>query len=172
MSEERRKGAVGGLVRMLEWLVILLFAMLTLDVLWGVFSRYAIGHQSRWTEEVAIYLLVWVSLLGAALTYREHGHLGVDYFVGKLSESARRVVAVVAELAVLLFALFALVFGGMMLVLQNLEANQVTPALGLKVGYLYVTVPLCGIFFVIFSIEHLRDLFRAAPTTGVEGGAQ
>ena len=46
------------LVRVLEWLTIVLFAALVLDVLWGVVSRYVLGTQSRWTEELAIYLLV------------------------------------------------------------------------------------------------------------------
>ena len=53
----------------LSGLVIVLFATLTIDVLWGVFSRYALGAQTRWTDELATTLMVWVSLLGAALVY-------------------------------------------------------------------------------------------------------
>jgi len=158
---------------LLEWVVIFLFAVLTVNVLWGVFSRYVIGHQSQWTEEVAIYLLLWVSLLGAALTYRDRGHLGVDYFVGQLPEGLQRLMTFVAEIAVLLFAVFALVYGGMMLVLRNLEANQVTPALGLKVGYLYSAAPICGVFIALFALEHLLGLWRAPPAAGAgEGGGR
>ena len=160
MSAERHRGIVGLLVRALEWVVVLLFAALTLDVLWGVFSRYVLGLQSRWTEEVAIYVLVWVSLLGAALVYRDRGHLGVDYFVGRLPKNVERLVAIFAEFTVLVFAAFALCYGGLRLVQQNLEADQVTPALGVKVGLLYMAAPLCGLFFVIFAIEHLLRLFR------------
>lgn len=139
----------------LQWLTIVLFALLTLDVLWGVISRYVLGSQSRWTEEFAIYAIVWVSLLGAALMFRERGHLGVDYFVGKLDPSARRFTAVFAEFAVIIFASFVLVYGGYMLVSETLRAEQVTPAMGWKVGYLYSVVPLSGLFIVAFSIEHL-----------------
>lgn len=142
---------VGGL----QWLTIVLFALLTLDVLWGVFSRYALGSQSRWTEEFAIYALVWVSLLGAALMFRERGHLGVDYFVGKLDPAARRWAALLGEVAILIFAGFVLVYGGAMLVTDTLRAGQVTPAMGWKVGYLYSVVPLSGLFIAAFSIEHL-----------------
>ncbi len=50
------------IVRGLEWFIIALFALLVLDVLWGVFSRYVPGiRPSDWTEELAVYLLVWVS---------------------------------------------------------------------------------------------------------------
>ena len=139
----------------LQWLTIVLFTMLTLDVLWGVVSRYGLGSQSRWTEEVAINLIVWVSLLGAALMFRERGHLGVDYFVGKLDPTARRLTAIIAEIAIIIFASFILVYGGGMLVIETLRSGQVTPAMGWKVGYLNIVVPLSGLFIITFSIEHL-----------------
>src|SRR5690606_36346268 len=62
------------IIRGLEWFTITLFAALVIDVLWGVISRYVPGiRPSDWTEELAVYLLVWVSLFGAALTYRGYG---------------------------------------------------------------------------------------------------
>ncbi len=143
------------LVNGLQWLTVLLFALLTLDVLWGVLSRYVLGTQSRWTEEFAIYALVWVSLLGAALMFRERGHLGVDYFVGKLDPAARRFAAIIAEVAIIVFAGFVLVYGGTMLVVETLRSGQVTPAMNWKVGYLNLVVPLSGLFIIAFSIEHL-----------------
>ncbi len=30
----------------------LLMALMTLDVLWGVFTRYALGNQASWSEEL------------------------------------------------------------------------------------------------------------------------
>ena len=145
-----------GIVRVLEVFVIVLFAALVLDVLWGVISRYVPGiRPSDWTEELAIYLLVWVSLFGAAIAYRNHGHLGVDYFVGKLDPSARVAAYYVAEIAVLIFAGFALCFGGWKLVSQTLAANQITAVLQWRIGYLYSAVPLSGLFICAFSIEHM-----------------
>lgn len=147
------------LVRALEWFTIALFAALVLDVLWGVISRYVPGiRPSDWTEELAVYLLVWVSLLGAALTYRIYGHLGVDYFVVKLDVSAQRWVAIIVEVAALLFAGFALCYGGWRLVIDNLHAHQLTPVLQWKTGYLYCAVPLSGLFICAFAIEHLWSL--------------
>ncbi|MDG2170314.1 MAG: TRAP transporter small permease [Opitutales bacterium] len=147
------------LVKFLEWFLILAFALLTLDVLWGVFSRYILGSQSVWTEELAINLLIWVSLLGAALTYEEKGHLGVDYFVGKLHPDAQKVGAIFVELVVLFFAGFGLLYGGWLLVSETLAAGQVTPALGWQKGYLYTAAPIAGLFFIIFSVEHLLEIF-------------
>jgi TRAP-type C4-dicarboxylate transport system permease small subunit len=140
---------------LLKWILVVLFAALFLDVLWGVFSRYVLGAQSRWTEEVAIYLLIWVSLLGAAITYRDRGHLGFDYMVSKLHPDARRAAAVWAELISVAFVGYALVLGGGSLMLRSLTLGQATPALGWQVGYLYSVIPMSGLFFLLFAIEHL-----------------
>lgn len=145
-----------GVVRALEFAVIALFAALIFVVLWGVVSRYLPGvRPSDWTEELAIYLLVWLSLLGAALAYRSHGHLGVDYFVQKLDPAAQRLAGVIGELAVFGFAAFALVFGGWLLVSETLATNQTTAVLQWQAGYLYCAAPISGFFLCAFAVEHL-----------------
>ncbi len=151
--------------RALEVLTSALFAMLLFVVLWGVLSRYWPGvTPSDWTEELAVYLLVWVSLLGGALTYRSRGHLGVDYFVTRFDPAARRLAAVAIELAVLVFAVIGLCYGGYRLVADTLAAGQLTPVLQWRVGYFYAAVPTSGIFFVGFAIEHLLEKPEPAAT--------
>lgn len=150
-------------VRGLEGLTILLFAVLTGVVLWGVFSRYVMGAQSTWTDELARYLLVWISLLGAALMFREHGHLGVDFFVGKLHPDVQRIAAVFSEVVVIVFALVALAMGGTLLMLEAFRADEMTSSLGIRVGYLYLATPLSGVFFVAFAVEHLLRRRLSAP---------
>jgi TRAP-type C4-dicarboxylate transport system permease small subunit len=156
-----------GTVRALEILTTLLFAALVVDVLWGVVSRYWPGiPPSDWTEELGIYLLVWVSLLGSALAYRDRGHLGVDVLVTKFDPAARRLSAILVELCVLLFALVALCYGGWRLVADTLASGQLTPVLQWKTGYFYVSVPLAGAFFAAFAVEHL--LRRPVPPVSAD----
>jgi len=147
-----------GAARALELVVIGLFALLVLVVLWGVVSRYSPGIvPSDWTEELAVYLLVWVSLLGSALTYRARGHLGVDYLVHRFDPAAQRLATIAVELCVIVFAGIAFCYGGYRLVADTLAAGQLTPVLQWRVGYLYAAVPISGVFFVAFAVEHLLE---------------
>lgn len=161
-----------GVVRILEAFVITLFATLVVVVLWGVVSRYLPGiRPSDWTEEIAIHLLVWLSLLGAPLAYRSHAHLGVDFLTTRFAPSAQRFAAVLAGLVVLGFSAFAMVFGGWQLVAGTLSTGQITPVLQWTAGYLYLAVPLSGLFFCAFAIEHILrpDAFRIVhdPTADI-----
>ena len=139
-------------------------ALLVVDVVWGVFTRYALGEQTKWTEELARFLLVWVSLLGGALAFRTKAHLGVDYFVNKLHPDARRWTAVVAHLVVLFFAGAVLLLGGASVVREALVLEQTTPALGWKMGYVYLALPISGFFVVLYTIDNLMETLRGRPT--------
>ncbi len=143
------------IVKGLEVLLVVGMAILVVDVLWGVFSPVCFGRANALDRRVGRLSSRLISLLGAALTFREKGHLGVDYFVGKLEPSARRLSAIFVEVIVFAFSAFALVHGGWNLVIKTLASGQVLPALNLPMGYVYSVVPISGVVFCLFAIEHL-----------------
>jgi TRAP-type C4-dicarboxylate transport system permease small subunit len=146
------------LVKCLELTVILVTGILVIDVVWGVFTRYVLGHQSQWTEELARLLLIWVALLGASIAFIRKSHLGVDYFVNKLNKQWKNIGQIMVYLLVAIFASIVLVYGGYSLVSSALENSQPTPALNIEMGYVYLAVPISGIFIIIFSIETIIEL--------------
>ncbi|MEY3001095.1 MAG: hypothetical protein RL648_1309 [Verrucomicrobiota bacterium] len=158
----------GTLVRALESFVVLAFGFLIITVLWGVFTRFVLGRQAAWTEEAAIYLLIWVSMLGAALIYQDKGHLGVDYLMTKLHPSARLIAEVAVQVVVFAFSGVVLVMGGWVLVTETLSQGQLSPTLGLRVGFLYLAMPLSGSFFCLFSLEEGIRLVATAVGSGEE----
>jgi TRAP-type C4-dicarboxylate transport system permease small subunit len=127
------------------------------DVVWGVFTRYALGEQAKWSEELARFLLIWVALLGGAVAFGSKSHLGVDYFVNRLHPDARKLTAVFAHLVVLFFAVAVLLLGGASVVREALVLEQTTPALGWKMGYVYLALPISGFFVALYTVENLLE---------------
>jgi TRAP-type C4-dicarboxylate transport system permease small subunit len=167
-----------GVVKLLELLVITLVAVLTLVVLWGVFTRYMtklfpfIGGQAEYTEELARLLLIWVSTFGAALAFERKAHLGVDFFVGKLHPEAGKIVAVIVELLVIALALIVFVIGG-----WELASGQMTQKLAtmsfLTRGMVYLALPVSGLLIILFSVENMLDIIKApAGSSNVEPEAE
>jgi TRAP-type C4-dicarboxylate transport system permease small subunit len=154
------------LVRLLNGALILAVAVLVLDVLWGVATRYLLGEQSSWTEELARMLLIWVVLLGSAVAYGGREHLGLDYFVGRMDPVSRRRTAIVTDLVVLFFAVSVLLGGGYRRVYDTFELGQMLMALGIGKGFVYLAVPVSGAFFVLFGVESLMETLWGAPREG------
>lgn len=150
-----------GMIAVLNAVLIIAVLFLVLDVVWGVFTRYVMGEQAKWTEELARFLLVWVSLLGGAVAFGIKGHLGVDYFVGKFDPEARRLMALFAHLVVLFFASVVFIYGGVRVVSDAFAMEQMTPALEMAMGYVYLALPISGIFIVLFTIENLLETWGA-----------
>lgn len=164
-----------GLIRFKKWMtsslqtaLIVAVALLVFDVVWGVFTRYVMGEQAKWTEELARFLLIWVTLLGGAVAFGTKGHLGVDFFVGKFHPDAQKLMAAVCQLIIFFFAASIFVYGGSRIVVDALAMEQTTPALGWKMGHVYLALPIAGVFMVIYTIENLIETLTALP----EGDAE
>lgn len=156
------KKLVNGIDVTLKWLVIIFMGANVINVLWQVFTRFVLNDPSTFTEELARYLLIWVSFLGAAYIYREKLHLAVEAFFEKFSESNQDKVHIFLQICVFLFSLLVLVVGGLDLTSLTFQMDQTSPALQINVGYVYMVVPISGILFMFYSLmfinEHTKHL--------------
>lgn len=133
--------------------VALCFSMLVLDVLWGIFSRYFLGSQSPWTDELATTLMIWIALLGAASAYGERRHLGLDVLFSQLHPRIQNINAIVGDLLVAGFAALIMIGGGWFNAYETLQAQQIMPALGWHKGYVYLAMPLSGTLILYYCLD-------------------
>lgn len=141
--------------RSLEFITAFTMGFLVIDVTWQVITRFVLKHPSDWTEEVAIYTMIWVGLLGSAVALNRKAHLGIDYFVGRLPQKKRLYTEVFVYLAVAAFSISVLLWGGMEFVVETFERGQRAPATGIMLGYVYLSLPISGFFITLYSIESL-----------------
>ncbi|UTW70911.1 TRAP transporter small permease subunit [Anaerobacillus sp. HL2] len=43
-------------------------------------SREVLNSSFPWTEEVARYLMIWITFLGASFAFQYGAHIGIEYF--------------------------------------------------------------------------------------------
>lgn len=140
------------ITKVLEVFLIFLMAVIVLDVLWQVFTRFILKNPSSYTEELAGFLLIWIGLLGAAYALYTRAHLSIDILTSKLSGIRLKVLQIIIAGVVFLFALFVLFIGGLRLVILTLTLNQISPALGIPMGYVYTVLPLTGILMMYYAV--------------------
>lgn len=135
--------------------VTVLMGILVLNVLWQVASRYLVGRPSSFTDELAGYLLIWVGLLGATYITGKKEHLAIDLLHHKLSPKGKIRINLIINILIALFALVVLVIGGSNLVYITLHLSQLSSALQIPVGYVYLVLPLSGIFIMYYAIHDI-----------------
>ncbi|MDD4102924.1 MAG: TRAP transporter small permease [Kiritimatiellae bacterium] len=148
-----------GFLRSLEILLMLMVAVLTLTVLWGVFTRFVLGHQAEYTDELARVLLIWISMIGGALAFGEKAHLGVDYFVIKMDPEARKTLAIIVQVIILLLAVIVFMIGGWTLAMGQM-AQKLPTMPWMTRGMVYLSIPLAGVFILLFAVESMITLIQ------------
>ncbi len=139
----------------LKNVLAVLMAVMVVDVLWGVFTRYVLGAQSPWTEELARFLLIWIGILGAAFASGKRMHLAIDILPTALEGSRKRLLENGINIIILLFAIAVLLIGGSRLVFVTSKLGQVSTSLDLPLAVVYVIVPISGLFIVIYKLLDL-----------------
>lgn len=141
--------------KIIEKFMIVIFALLVIDVLGQVFSRYVLSNSPSFTEEFARFSLIWLSILGMAYLTGQRSHLTMDYLYNKFSEGTRKKVEIFIELAIMLFAIVVLIIGGGNLVYITLSLGQISSALHVPLGYVYAIVPFSGALIIFYSIYNI-----------------
>jgi TRAP-type C4-dicarboxylate transport system permease small subunit len=139
--------------RVLAWVLVVLMSVMVIDVSWQVASRFVFRAPSSFTEELAGFLLIWIGLLGAAYGFRTRAHLGIDLLVTKLQGAPRRTATILAHALVGLFALSTMVVGGIRLVQLAFQLEQISAAMGIRMGFVYLALPIAGVLIILFSVE-------------------
>ncbi len=134
--------------RILGTVLVIMLAVMTVDVLWGVFTRYVMSNQASWSEELARFLLIWIGILGAAYASGQRMHLSIDLLENKP-------VRLIAAL-IIAFALGVMVVGGSRLVMLTADLGQRSPALGIPMAFVYAVVPLSGLLIIYYRLPDLK----------------
>ncbi len=119
-----------------------------------------LGTPSTVTDELARYLFMWVAMIGAAYTTGQHRHLAIDLLMMKLKGIGKNIVGLVIQAAIALFAAVVLVYGGSVLAISTLETGQITPALGLQMGYVYLCLPISGVLMIFYVLADIVSLIQ------------
>ena len=144
----------------MEIVLIVLSCILVVDVLWQVFSRYVLSSPSSFTDELAGYLLIWVSLLGAAYVAGRREHLAIDIMLQRSGPARQRILRIIIQCVILAFSFTVLVIGGTWLVYTRFYLGVTSAALQIPLGYVYIVLPLSGLLIVYYSIGHLKEAIK------------
>jgi TRAP-type C4-dicarboxylate transport system permease small subunit len=122
-----------------------------------VVLRYGFRAALPWPEELAGFLLVYISLLGAYRVLGSDGHMAFELIPPDTTRPLLVLLRIFGQLLVVIF-LLVLVHGGVQLAF--LAGAQPSTALRLPMSIPYMITPVAAALMAVASILRLVDLCR------------
>ena len=145
--------------RQFAWIAILLMVIV---ILIQVFFRYVLNNALPWPDEVARFLMLWMTGLIAPSAYRWGGFVSIDL----LERFLPKLVSTLLTLFLLILSLFVLVIG-LELGLKHINAGWIFNSSSIKIpfnliggkaepiklAWMYMSLPVGIVFLISVNIE-------------------
>jgi len=147
--------------RLLKVTIAACLAAMVVLVFTNVVMRYLFNSGIPTSEELSRWLLVWLTFLGAIVALREHGHLGTEALVSRLSPSGRKACLVIGYL--LMLGCCWLLFKG------SLEQTKINwdvsaPSSGASMAWFYAVGMVFGVSAAAILLNDLVKLLTGHAT--------
>ena len=90
-----------------DWFTFAVFWLLALDVFYQFFTRYVLDDSAAWTEEIARYLLIIVTFVGASMAVLRNTHIHVEFIFRYLPPAVGRVLSTLVDILRIAFLGYA-----------------------------------------------------------------
>ena len=165
--EELGGGILNVIDKALCWIVATALLAISTILMVQVIARYVANSPTVWSEELAVSLFVWLTMLAIPLGLRRGEHLTLDILSKRLTPQVNRMLAVVISLltitmfVILAFFAMKLLPAGDRQLLAGISGGLGIPA---KVSWIYLAVPVGAVFSVLFTVERTVLMLRGKVT--------
>lgn len=132
----------------------------------GVVFRFVLHDSLSWSDELAAYLFVWLTCLGAAAGAKLRVHPEVRVLADRCPAAFAQTLADLTDCVVLALGVVFVMYGGDMLELMGTETATSLP---ISMVYPYLSIPVCGALLVFHSavriaVSHLAPGAQTRPS--------
>lgn len=120
--------------RALEALLVFLLAGMVVMVFGNVVLRYAFNSGIDVSEELSRYFFVWLTFIGAVVTFREGAHLGVETLVHRFGRTGRTAFMALSD-GIILICCVVFFWGTWKQ--QEINATNIAPVTGISMAWVY-----------------------------------
>jgi TRAP-type C4-dicarboxylate transport system permease small subunit len=141
-----------GMEKVIGWVVTGIIAVMVVNILLGVFSRFVFHLGIPFTEELGRYLMIWAGYLGCVLALKEGSHISITAVVELFPPAGRRVINFISRLIVTIF--LAVIVVTSFTHLRSLKIQK-SSAMEIPMVIPYFAVTVGAFLMAIVNIIHL-----------------
>ena len=149
------------LLSLCKYAVIVMVPIMTGIIFVQVVLRYVFSSPFSWAEELARYLLIWITCLGSACAIRDGMHISIGYLRSKLKNFAQTVVSAAIYVMTLGFFIYCIKEGTMFSLAQW---SQRSTAMQIPMTLPYIAIPLGFAIMFLVALECFINEMRNASS--------
>lgn len=141
-------------------------AFTTILIFVQVVMRYVFNNSLSWSEELARYIFIWQIWLGTSVSMKANEHICLDMLNNKLQGKAKIILALIANILMMLFCAFLAKYGYDLAVSMMRRGNK-SVALRIPMWIVYSALPFSQLVVGLRVLGHIVGNVRAL--CGVQG---
>ena len=142
-------------------IMIIAFIAMVAAYFVAVINRNFIKASMPWTEEVAMYSMIYMALLGTEVGLRDGTQVAVTAVIEKLHGVTKKIVSIIEQIILEIFS-FVMLKAGLALFSKQLQTGQTTPVLKVPMSVMYfslvLTFALILVIQAVMLVEKVMDL--------------
>lgn len=119
---------------------------MTIVTFLAAINRFTLNLAMPWTEELVKFLVMWMTMIGAALGIGRSEHVGIDVFVERFPQKLQFIISQFMNLTGIAFSIVFCYIGYLMVAKQY---TQKSTALEISMGFVYACIAVGAILMLI-----------------------
>ncbi len=156
--------------RMEEVFLVILMALAVIIVTAQVVTRYVLKVPLPWSEEIARYLFLWLTWVGASYATKERKHINIDVVYQMLSPLGQKFCLIVSTLVWIVFLVIMSILS-VQLTSSVFAGGQIAVGSGIPMWIPYAAIPTGMILMLFRLLQNCYHDLKAAKQAPTEGGA-
>lgn len=146
------------------FLIFSCFVLLTIVLIVSaqVAARQIFHTSIRWSQEMALLLMVWMAFITCAVGVERNLHIAVEMFLAMLPATIQRLMYDISWILTILTGALFVYYG----TIQTIYTTSSTmPSTGWPKSTMYIMIPISGFFIVYFGLIKLfkKDEWMPEP---------
>jgi C4-dicarboxylate transporter DctQ subunit len=144
-------------------LIMISVAVLCLDLVVAVASRYIFKLPIIWADELAIVLLAWVTFLGASLSIKRNEMVAVTILIDRLDKRYLKLLQVFLQMIILAMTILFLIYGTRWVLAPETIGTKLS-AMQISMWIPYSIFPITMLMTAVFCLDNIFRILRTKET--------
>jgi TRAP-type C4-dicarboxylate transport system permease small subunit len=141
-------------------LAFLLALTLLLAMVGGFFFRYVLKSPLFWSDELAIFCLIWITFIGASMVLKEKTSPTITFLIDSVPKRFKKYFLIVSNIVLLAFVGYVLYLAINWISTPNILVQRST-SMDMPKIYFYLSIPISFAFSTIHVMNNVIESFKS-----------